>query len=152
LNNILYNPFQFEELIKNCNIPKFDTNDYIYKNSIGEGSFGTIFEVEEKNTGKKYAIKKIISIDIQELIKQMKQLELEFSIKNDNIIKIYKIEIKCLDFSTYSINVLMELAISDWNQEILNRAIKKDYYKEEELINITNQIINIIKTNIFLNI
>ena len=142
LNNILYNPLQFEELIKNCNIPKFDTNDYIYKNSIGEGSFGTIFEVEEKITGKKYAIKKIICIDIQELIKQIKQLELEFSISNDNIIKIYKIEIKCLDFSTYSINVLMELAISDWNQEILNRAIKKDYYKEEELINITNQIIN----------
>ena len=36
----------------------------------------------------------------------------------------------------------MDLAISDWNQEILNRAKTKNYYKEEELIKITSQIIN----------
>ena len=52
-NNILYNPIEFDELIKNCNIPIFELNDYIYKDSIGEGSYGTIYEVEEKKNTKK---------------------------------------------------------------------------------------------------
>ena len=39
-------------------IPKFNETDFIFENSIGEGSFGTIFEVEEIKTGNKYAIKK----------------------------------------------------------------------------------------------
>ena len=56
--------------------------------------------------------------------------------------KIYKVQIKPLDFSTYSINVLMELAKSAWNLEILKRAKDNNYYKEEELINIFKQLIN----------
>ena len=36
----------------------------------------------------------------------------------------------------------MELAISDWNQEILKRAKTNNYYKEKELVDITKQIIN----------
>ena len=138
----LYSPGKFEDIKKNCKIPEFEEDDYIYKDSIGEGSFGTIFEVEEKNTGKKFAIKKIICKDIQELIKQTEQMELAYNIEHENIMKIIKIKIKCLDFTTYSINELMELAISDWNQEILNRIKSKNYYKEKELINIIKQIIN----------
>ena len=141
-NNILYSPKKFDEIIKSCNIPSFGTTDYIYKIAIGEGSYGTIFEVEEKNTGKKYAIKKIICRDLQQLIKQKEQLEFAYSIQHENIMKIYKAQINCLDFSTYSISVLMELAISDWNQEIINRSINNDYYKEKELICILKQIIN----------
>ena len=108
----------FESLISNSNIPTLDSNKYVYKDAIGEGSFGTIFEVEEKDSGKKYAIKKIICRDLQQLIKQKQQLEFAYSIQHENIMKIYKAQINCLDFSTYSINILMELAISDWNQEI----------------------------------
>ena len=140
--NSLYTPGKFEDIIKNCKIPEFDESNYIFKDSIGEGSFGTIFEVEEIKTGKKYAIKKIICKDIQELIKQKEQIELAYSINHENIVKIIKIKIKSLDFTTYSISELMELAISDWNQEILNRAKSKNYYKEKELIDIIKQIIN----------
>ena len=140
--NLLYNPLKIEEIIQNCSIPQFEVNDYIYQKSIGEGAYGTIFEVEEIKTGNKYAIKKIICKDIQELIKQKEQLELAYSIEHENIMKIYKVQIKPLDFSTYSINVLMELAKSDWNLEILKRAKDNNYYKEEELINIFKQLIN----------
>ena len=138
----LYSPGKFEDIVKNCKIPQFEEDDYIYIDSIGEGSFGTIFEVEEKKTGKKFAIKKIICKDMQELIKQKEQMELAYNIEHENIMKIIKIKIKCLDFTTYSINELMELAISDWNQEILNKIKSKNYYNEKELINITKQIIN----------
>jgi len=140
--NIIYSSEKVEELIQSCNLPKFNDTDYIFKNSIGEGAFGTIFEVEEINAGNKYAIKKIICKDLQELINQKAQLELEYSNEHKNIIKIYKIQIKSLDITTYSISVLMELAISDWNQEILKRAKTNNYYKEKELVDITKQIIN----------
>lgn len=141
-NSIIYSSEKVEELIQSCNLPKFNDTDYIFKDSIGEGAFGTIFEVEEINTGNKYAIKKIICQDLQELINQKTQLELEYSNEHKNIMKIYKTQIKSLDFSTYSISVLMELAISDWNQEILKRAKTNNYYKEKELVDITKQIIN----------
>ena len=141
-NNLLYDPFKIEELIQNCKIPKFETEDYIYQKSIGEGSYGTIFEVEEIKTGNKYAIKKIICKDFQELIKQKAQLELAYSIEHENIMKIYKVQIKSLDFTTYSISALMELAISDWDNEIIKRAKDNNYYKEKELISIFKQLIN----------
>ena len=141
-NNILYDKKKLDEIIQNCSIPKFETNDYFYKDSIGEGTFGTIYEVEEIKTGNRYAIKKIICKDIQDLIKQKAQLELEYSIDHENIMKIYKAQIKCLDFSTYSISILMELAISDWNQEILKRSENNNYYEEIELLSILKQLIN----------
>ena len=140
-NNILYNPQAINELIDECNVPKFETNDYLYKHVIGEGSYGSVFEVEEINTGNKYAIKKIICKDFQELIRQKAQLELVYPFEHENIMKIYKIQIKCLDISTYSINILMELALSDWNQEISKRALNSDYYNEKELLNIGKDII-----------
>ena len=141
-NNLLYDPFKIEELIQNCKIPKFETEDYIYQKSIGEGSYGTIFEVEEIITGNKSAIKKIFCKDFQELINQKAQLELAYSIEHENIMKIYKVQIKSLDFTTYSISALMELAINDWNNEIIKRAKDNNYYQEKELISIFKQLIN----------
>ena len=140
--NSLYNPEKLEEIIQKCTIPTFEDIDFCYNDSIGEGAFGTIYEVEEIKSGKKYAIKKIICKDVQELIQQKSQLELLYSFENDNIMKIYKVQIKVLDFTTFSINVLMELALKDWNQDILDRIKNNNYYKEEELINIIKQIIN----------
>ena len=54
-NDLLYSSINIDELIQNCNLPKFNETDFIFENSIGEGSFGTIFEVEEIKTGNKYA-------------------------------------------------------------------------------------------------
>ena len=55
--------------------------------------------------------------------------------------KIIGVEYKCLDITTYSLYILMELALSDWNDEIKRRFKVKEYYKENEIINILNQII-----------
>ena len=55
--------------------------------------------------------------------------------------KIFNVQYKCLDFTTYSIYVLLELAISDWNKEIKEREKQKKYYHEKEIINILEQII-----------
>ena len=55
--------------------------------------------------------------------------------------KIYNIEYKCLDCTTYSIYVLMELAQCDWNTEIKIRNKKMLYYTENEIVYILKQLI-----------
>ena len=53
--------------------------------------------------------------------------------QNINLIGIYGIESKKLDRTTFSINILKELAIYDWEKEIEKRYSHKNYYTENEL-------------------
>ena len=140
--NLVSSPDKLNDIIKNCTIPTFEDNDFEYIEPIGEGSYGTIFLVKELNTNNQYALKKIICQDCNDVLKLKAQLELHYSLKHDNIMQIYKIQFKCLDFTTYGINVLMERASLDWGMEISKRTKEKKYYTEKELINIAKQIIN----------
>ena len=142
IHNILVNPEKLETIIKDGKIPEFDTDDYIYLDPIGEGSYGKIYLVQNSNNKTKYAIKKIICHDLKEVKQIQKEIELVYSKSHPNIMKIIKVQYKALDITTYSIYVLMELAISDWNKEIKRRAKKKLLYKENEIIYILNQIID----------
>ena len=56
--------------------------------------------------------------------------------------KIISVEYKCLDITTYSIYILMELGLYDWNHEIKKREKTKNYYKEKEIIDILKQLSN----------
>ena len=56
--------------------------------------------------------------------------------------KIYYLQFKYLDFTTYSIYIIMERAIGDWFLEIRKRILTKKYYKEYEIINILKQIVS----------
>ena len=131
---------KIETLIKECIIPSFEDKDYDYICSIGEGSFGRIYSVQDKKTKEEYALKKVICKDYQELLKFKKEFELVYSLKNKNIMKIYKLQIKKLDLTTCCLYVIMERAQNDWNLEIRRRAIARKYYKEEEIILILKQI------------
>ena len=132
---------KINNLIKNCPIPNFEDNDYNYIKTIGEGSFGKIYLVENKQTGEQFALKKVICKDYPELCKFKNEFELLFSLKNNiNITKIYKMQIKSLDITTSCLYVLMERAQNDWNLEIKRRIIAKKYYKEYEIISILKQV------------
>ena len=131
---------KIDNLSKNCPVPSFEEDDYIYVKPIGEGSFGRIFLVQDKRTKTQYALKKVICKDYQELIKFKKEFELLYSLNNNNIMKIYKLQIKSLDITTSCLYVLMEKGQSDWNQEIKKRAFIKKYYTESEIISILKQI------------
>ena len=131
---------KIDNLSKNSKIPSFDEDDYIYIKSIGEGSFGRIFLVQNKKTGEQYALKKVICKDYHELIKFEKEFELIYSLHNNNIMKIYKLLIKSLDITTSCLYVLMEKGQSDWNQEIKHRSFNKKFYTENEIISILKQI------------
>ena len=140
--NLITSPDKLNDIIKNCTIPTFKDTDFVYIEPIGEGSYGTIFLVKELKTKNEYALKKITCNNLNDIIKIKSQLELHYSLKHNNIMQIYKLQFKCLDFTTYGINVLMERASFDWGIEISKHIEKKNYYTQKELINIAKQIID----------
>ena len=127
----------------------FNINDYSIIKKIGQGSFGQIFQVEDKY-GNKFAMKKIIltsESDIKKIEKEYQILiDLNFQTTKDNsvlnLVKIYGYNSKQLDPTTYVIYVLMELAVADWEKEILYRQKKKKYYTEKELMKLLSSLIN----------
>ena len=135
-------PEMIKKLSEVCIIPQFSDFDYVYLDSIGEGAFGTVFSVKEKSSDQVYALKKIICKNYQELLEIKNKVELCYLLKHDNIMKVYKIQYKYLDFTTYSVGVLMEKALYDWSREIIERRKIKKYYTQNELINILKQLID----------
>ena len=138
--NILTCPEKIELIGKEGKIPEFDIEEFIYLDPIGEGSYGKIYLVENSYNKSKYALKKIICHDLKEVKLYQNELELVYSKSHPNIMKIIKVQYKALDITTYSIYILMELANSDWNNEIKKRQKKNLKYSEKEIINIIKQI------------
>ena len=134
---------------KVVNKNNFNINDYTIIKKIGQGSFGQIFQVEDKYKNK-FAMKKIILTsenDIKKIEKEYQILiDLNLQINKEkpilNLVKIYGYTSKQLDPTTYVMYVLMELAIADWEKEILYRQKTKKYYTEKELMTILSTLIN----------
>ena len=112
-----------------------DIDDYNIVKSIGEGSFGKIFEVEDKYH-RHFAMKKLVCNSLKEIEILKKEYEFLYNFENFNInlVQIYGIETKKLDRTTFVMYVLMELAKTDWEKEILQRKLNNNYYSEKELV------------------
>ena len=132
---------RMNKILNRCKIPVFNVDDYTFNKKLGQGGYAVIFCVN-KNDDKehKYAIKKIIAKTLTEIDRFTKEFELVHSCIHPNIMKIYGICIRMLDQTTYALYVLMELSLCDWNKEIKMRLMKKNNYKEEELISILRQL------------
>ena len=139
--SVLISQEKLNSLSKKTNIPSFNESDYNYIKSIGEGTYGMVYLVENNNTFEQFALKKIVCRDYNELIKHKNELELIFSVKHEHILNLYGLQFKYLDETTSAIYVLMELAQNDWNNEIKRRMLAKKYYKEYEIIDLLRQII-----------
>ena len=113
--------------------------NYIIKKQIGKGSYGQIFLVEDVNCNQ-YALKKIIACSESSIKKIKNELKILLDIQNSfsqlNVVSIYGITSQKLDITTYALYVLMELATSDWEKEILERKKTNKYYSEYELMTI----------------
>ena len=113
------NPKQSFRIKKpNANILKnnsFNINDYKIVKKIGHGSFGQIFQIEDKY-GDKFAMKKLIlssKNDIKKIEKEYQILiDLNLQIKKENsilnLVKIYGYSSKQLDPTTFVIYFIME--------------------------------------------
>ena len=141
VQNILISQEKLNSLASQTSIPSFKESDYNYIRPIGEGTYGVVYLVENKDTYEQFALKKIVCRDYNELIKHKSELELIYSVEHEHILKLCGIEYKYLDETTSAIYVLMELAQNDWNMEIKRRILAKKYYKENEIIAILKQII-----------
>ena len=138
------NPKQSFQIKKNKNTINLENYKIIKK--IGQGSFGQIFEVED-NFKNRFALKKIILTQESDI----KKVEHEYQILIDlnsmkknlnlNLIKIYGFSSKQLDPTTYVIYVLMELALTDWEKEILRLQKTKSYYPEQNLMKILSSLV-----------
>ena len=142
IQNIKSKEDAFLTLTKDCQIPSFEESNFQNINILVKGAFNVIYLVEDKKTKKQYALKRLIYQDFSQISKYKKELELIYKLEHPNIIKIYNIFFKYIDNATYLSYILMEKAISNWETEIEKRYQSFDYYTENELINILNQLVN----------
>ena len=87
-------------------------------------------------------MKKIIlseEIDVQSIIKEYKLCS---KIKHENIVNLLGLYSNKLDKTTYVVYILMEVGKTDWEKEIRYYKEKELEYSENDLINITKQLIS----------
>ena len=130
-----------QENLKVTPLMTINVDDYRIKQNIGEGSFGIIYSAENIMTKEKFAMKKIILNSDEDINLFKSEFELVNKFPHKNIVTIYGLCNKTLDFSTKVLYILMELAISDWDKEIKNRLKLNSFYKEQDLINLLKQIV-----------
>ena len=126
---------------KNLDNLIFDEVDYNVITQLGEGSFGKIYLVEDKDKNL-FCMKKMITTNKKNFEEISKEYDIFAKYKHDNILSILGISKKMLDESTFCIYILMEVAKTDWEKEINQRQMRNKYYTEEELINILKQLVN----------
>ena len=142
-NSFLYENIQrkLKKILSKGRLPVFNIDNYTIGKQIGDGSFGTIFEVTNNKTKIKYALKKIVTSDINNLEKYQKEFEIVHQSTHPYILDIHGICFRCFDSTTFIIYVLMDLAEHDWEVEIYNRKTQNNnYYTESQLINILKQL------------
>ena len=133
---------KLNQILENIQISSFITEDYKIIKSIGEGTYGTIYEVVHKKLNKRYAMKKIVANNLEKLENFVKGYQIAHSIKHENIVDIIALHIKCVDINKFLLYILIDLAESDWDLSIKNHFKEKSYYTESELISILSQLIS----------
>lgn len=129
---------QPKRMQKQPNLPEIlDLTDYKIISELGTGSYSTVYLVKELSTSKKFALKKSIANDLDEVEKIKKEIILVSSLPQANIVPIYKYLFKQLDSTTYAVYLLMPISDGDWSKEIPKRS-----YTQSELLNIMSQLVS----------
>ena len=128
---------------ENSELKEFNFNDYKIITQLGQGTFGKIYLVQDKNN-QLFSMKKIIlseELDVQSVINEYKMCQ---KINHENIVKILGIYSTKLDTTTYVVYVLMEVGLTDWEKQITSYADKKLEYSENNLIQIIKQLCGVL--------
>ena len=129
-------------------------NEYKMLKLIGNGSYANIYQVEHFKTKINYAAKKIITDGENELEKIKSEINIikiltEIDNENKYFVQVYKYSFKKLDLTSYSIYLLMPLAISDWGKQIQDNNF---YFNEKILFHILKNCSNGLKLMQYKNI
>ena len=127
----------------NDELKEFNFNDYKVITQLGQGTFGKIYLVQDKNN-ELFSMKKIIlseELDVQSVINEYKMCQ---KLKHSNVVRILGIYNNKLDTTTYVVYVLMEVGLTDWEKEIRKYNDKNLEYTERELIDIIKQLSSVL--------
>ena len=131
----------------------FNIEEFKFIKQIGEGTFGKIYSTQWNKNNKEYAMKKMFLKTKAEIKRNKEQTDLVFNFLkktgNNGVVKIYGSQCKEIEDQDksenkdyeYNFYVLMELADIDWEKEINNRKLSKNYYTEGEIYKIMRQLI-----------
>ena len=128
---------------ENNELKEFNFNDYKIITQLGQGTFGKIYLVQDKNN-QLFSMKKIIlseELDVHAVIKEYRMCQ---KLKHSNVVKILGIYNNKLDLTTYVVYVLMEVGLTDWEKEIRSYNDKSLEYTEQELIQIIKQLSSVL--------
>ena len=119
---------------------------------LGKGQFGTVYECIRESNGQSNDIcVKIIENkgnDEKVIKREMEIMNLLKNTENLNLIKIYDIQ-----YSSKEINIYMEkCAQGDLSEQFKKKRKDNNWYKVDETINVTKQLINGYKDLLKLNI
>ena len=123
----------------------FNPDEFKIVEKIGYGSFGKIYNVKWIKNNKNYAMK-IINLryleDIEDTQKKL-QIVQDFlkKTKCPGIIKIYGSLYEKTGLKEFKYYILMELAQTDWEEEIKERSKHNMYYSEEDMQNMVHQLV-----------
>lgn len=128
-----------EDLEEEDQIAEFNVEDYTIFSQLGQGTFGKIYLVEDKNKSL-FSMKKLIISDKEHYLSLTREYDIYARYKHNHILSILGISKKKLDETTYSIYILMEVGITDWEKEIEQRKVRTHFYSEKELMAILRQL------------
>ena len=131
---------QIKTILSKGKLPLFNIKNYIIRKQIGDGSYGFIYQVVQKDTRKEYAIKKIIASDLPTLRDFQNEFEIVHQNPHKYILDLYGICINIIDADNFILYVLMDLADCDWEMEINEYLINNKFYSEKQLILILKQL------------
>ena len=128
---------------ENNELKEFNFNDYKIITQLGQGTFGKIYLVQDKNN-ELFSMKKIIlseELDVKSVINEYRMCQ---KLRHSNVVKILGIYNNKLDLTTYVVYVLMEVGLTDWEKEIRSYNDKSLEYTEQELIQIIKQLSSVL--------
>ena len=123
----------------------FNPDEFKIIEKIGYGSFGKIYKVRWIRNNKNYAMKILNLKYIEDIVDTQKKLSIvsDFCEKTkcSGIIKTYGSLYEKIGLEEYKYYILMELAQTDWEEEIKYRNKHNLYYSEEEIFNMIQQLV-----------
>lgn len=119
---------KIDDNIENNNL-YFNVDDYTILSQLGQGTFGKIYLVQGKSK-KVLCMKKLIISNQNNFDSLRNEYEIFTRYKHKNILDILGISEKKLDDTTFAFYILMEVPKTDWEKEINERELKKQYYTE----------------------
>ena len=114
---------------------------YEFTKNLGKGGYGKVFQVRNKNTGQLFACKKLSKLNVNNLIKFRREINILVKMDHPNIIKLYDVF-----ESQNSLYLIMEECHGgELFDRILKRIESNEMYSEKEACEIIQQVMSAIE-------